>query len=202
MLDQAGDNEGFFPVLGEVCRRIRREQQEARPMVIGIDGRCGSGKTGLAALIARLFPCRVIHMDDFYLPFALRRENWTEVPGGNMDFERLRLEILEPVRQGKPVYYRAYRCQEDRLEEAVLMPPGQLTVVEGSYSHHPLLAEYYDLKIFLTCPDEVQRRRLQEREGSHFPMFEKRWIPMEENYFRQDQVESGSDFVVDTGDFW
>ena len=186
-------------------RLLRKEQTETRgsrhkgPVIVGMDGRCGSGKTSLAELIAGIFPCNVVHTDDFYLPMEEREENWTEIPGGNMDFARLHSEILIPARSGDEVLYRPYCCQEGAYGEALRLAPCPLLVVEGSYSHYSLLAEAYDLKVFLTCSQEVQKRRLQEREGSYFTMFEKRWIPMEENYFHHFDVEAGSDLVVRTG---
>ncbi len=177
----------------------KRGSRHKGPVIVGMDGRCGSGKTSLAELIAGIFPCNVVHTDDFYLPMEEREENWTEIPGGNMDFARLHSEILIPARSGDEVLYRPYCCQEGAYGEALRLAPCPLLVVEGSYSHYPLLAEAYDLKVFLTCSQEVQKRRLQEREGSYFTMFEKRWIPMEENYFHHFDVEAGSDLVVRTG---
>ena len=35
--------------------------------IIAIDGKCGSGKSYLARLISGVYPCSVIHMDDFFL---------------------------------------------------------------------------------------------------------------------------------------
>ena len=44
-----------------------------RPILIALDGRCGSGKTTLAAQLAERFPgSRTIHTDDYYLPPAQR----------------------------------------------------------------------------------------------------------------------------------
>ena len=55
-----------------------------RAGVVGIDGRCGSGKTTLAAALAARLPCRVLHTDDFYLSPAGRRADWQQVPAANM----------------------------------------------------------------------------------------------------------------------
>ena len=49
------------------------------------------------------------------------------------------------------------------LHEAEICAPTALSVIDGSYSHHPILAENYDLKIFLTCGKEEQARRLRIR---------------------------------------
>ena len=81
-----------------------------RAGVVGIDGRCGSGKTTLAAALAARLPCRVLHTDDFYLPPAGRRADWQQVPAANMDLERLRREVLLPAQAGQPITLRAYRC--------------------------------------------------------------------------------------------
>ena len=55
-----------------------------------------------------------------------------------------------------------------QIGEGNLIPAKALTVIEGSYSHHPALNAPYDLKIFLTCERQEQRRRLMIREGDYF----------------------------------
>lgn len=188
----------YFPVLSRVYGLAQRKDAA----VVAIDGRCGSGKTYLAGMIRKLFSCNICHMDDFYLPLEQRRENWTEIPGGNMDFRRFLTEVLHPAGTGKTILYRPYDCKRNRMGETVRMAFCGLTVVEGSYSRHPVLAGEYDLAIFLTCSREEQRRRLQVREGSRFSAFEKMWIPMEENYLEHFSIETGSHLVIDTTDFW
>lgn len=170
-----------------------------RPSVIAIDGRCGCGKTSLAALTARLFDCNVFHMDDFYLPREQRQENWLEVPGGNMDLVRFRREVLEPVFAGREVVCRPFDCGSGTLGPAVTAEPKELTVIEGSYSHHPDLGAEYSLKLFVTCEKKEQLHRLKEREGDYFPTFQRVWMPLEEQYIRLCGVEEKADLVVDTG---
>ena len=66
-----------------------------RPILIALDGRCGSGKTTLAAQLAERFPgSRTIHTDDYYLPPAQRVPGWETLPCANMDLKRLRAEVL------------------------------------------------------------------------------------------------------------
>lgn len=193
------DYAGFLPVLLPLEELARK----GRPAVAAVDGRCGSGKTSFAAL-ADVVPggCNVVHMDDFYLPPDRRRPDWQEVPGGNMDLTRLRDEVLLPLRRGGPAVYRPFDCQTGQFGAPVELEPDGLTLVEGSYSLHPLLAEYYDEKFFLTCSREKQAARLRQREGNYFPAFEERWIPLEEHYFAQCGPERSSSLVVDTTDFF
>ncbi|MDO4582185.1 MAG: hypothetical protein Q4B96_06355 [Bacillota bacterium] len=189
---------GYFPLL----LRISALAAGKKPAVVAIDGRCGSGKTELARLVSRLFPCNVFHLDDFYLPIERRLSDWENTPGGNMDLARFLVEVLIPARSGKAVSYMAFDCRNGSMKPAVLYPARELIVVEGSYSHHPLLNAQYDLKIFLTCSKEEQTRRLRAREGEYFHAFATRWIPMEERYIQSCGVEYGDAVVVDTSAFF
>lgn len=174
-------------------------QRPAQPLVLALDGRCGSGKTTLAAALAQRFPASIVlHTDDFYLPPAQRVDGWEHIPCANMDLARLRDEVLAPARAGKPVLYRAYSCREGAYRAPQQLSAQPLVILEGSYSHHPLLAPYEDFRVFMTCSDAEQTRRLQAREGDRYPDFAARWIPLEEAYFTQHNIEDAADFVMDT----
>lgn len=177
---------------------ILRIKMLDKPGIVAIDGRCGSGKTSLATLIQKIFDCNVFHMDDYYLPMSQRDEKWEQIPAGNMDINRFKDEILSPAKAGETIYYRPYNCGTGEYGEIVQFPASRLTVIEGSYSHHPELSEVYDLKIFLTSSKEVQARRLMKREGDYYSVFQKRWIPMEELYLHTYDIEKNSDLTVDT----
>ena len=143
-----------------------------RPILIALDGRCGSGKTTLAAQLAERFPgSRTIHTDDYYLPPAQRVPGWETLPCANMDLKRLRAEVLNPARAGQPFSYLAYSCREGAYLSPVSCQPAQLVIVEGSYSHHPALADCYDLRVFVTCSKAEQTRRLQARGGGAVSRF-------------------------------
>ena len=80
------------------------------PVLVALDGRCGSGKTTLAAQLAQRFPQSItVHTDDFYLPPASRVANWEQIPCANMDLERLRAQVLTPARAGQACRNNALR---------------------------------------------------------------------------------------------
>ncbi len=185
----------YFPILFRIATLLERQDH----VVLAIDGRCGSGKTRLAKLIASIFPCNVYHTDDYYLPTYERAPDWEFEPGGNIDLERLRHEVLEPSFAGEPVRYQPYDCQKAEYKAAGVMLPQPLTILEGSYSLHPALDQRYDLKIFLTCSPAAQTRRLKEREGEYFRMFKTRWIPMEERYISRCRIEENAQ-IIDTSE--
>ena len=171
----------------------------AAPVVLALDGRCGSGKTTMATALAEQFPNSIVlHTDDFYLPPADRVPGWEQTPCANMDLARLRDEVLAPARAGKPALYRAYSCREGAYLPVQQLAAQPLVILEGSYSHHPLLTGYETLRVFLTCAKEEQTRRLQAREGERYANFAARWVPLEEGYFAQYHIAETADFVVDT----
>ena len=185
----------YQPVIKQVQKCIQEKEQ----VILSIDGRCGSGKSSLAEFLGNRYDCNIMHMDDFYLPMIKREENWWEIPGGNMDFERIRNEIAEPLLRQEKICYRPYNCREDCFRQTRVMLPKQLNILEGSYSQHPMIHIPYSLKIFLTCSAEEQARRLQEREGDHYENFVNRWIPMEELYNRAFGIDQAKDILmVDT----
>lgn len=170
------------------------------PVIVAVDGRCASGKTTFAARCAQVFSdCSLFHMDDFFLPFAKRTPERLAQPGGNVDYERALEEVFAPLSRGEDVELRAFDCSDGSFRPAVTCPFRRLNIVEGSYSHHPALAGYSQVKIFLTCSPETQLDRLAVRESSEsLENFKTRWIPMEERYFAALDVQAGSQVVVDT----
>lgn len=154
-----------------------------KPVVVAIDGRCGSGKTSLAAQLRAHYGCPVIPMDHFFLRPEQRTTQRLAAPGENVDHERFLEEVLLPLSRGESFSYRPFSCSRMELGEPICVTPGKLTLVEGSYSCHPELWAYYDLRIFLTVDPQEQMRRITARNPASAEAFRQRWIPMEEAYF-------------------
>ena len=172
-------------VLDIIREEIQRILQTQAIPLVAIDGRCASGKTTLAAQMQKELDCHVIHMDDFFLRPEQRTEGRLRQPGGNVDWERFREEVLTPFRQGVPFSYRPYDCHLQDFREPVRMIPDRLIVVEGAYSCHPELWNDYDLHIFLSVAPDEQMRRIRARNGADQAMvFQRKWIPLEERYFQ------------------
>ncbi|MBQ7909073.1 MAG: hypothetical protein IJ311_06325 [Elusimicrobiaceae bacterium] len=188
----------------ELCYSLSaRAAQAPAPFVVVIDGRCCSGKTSLAAYLGEKLGAPVLHIDDFYLPFAYRTALRLDQVGGHIHAERFREEILGPVSEGKEIIYRAYRAHSDTWEPELTIPPHPLYVVEGSYALLPLLEEFYHYKIFLTVDPITQESRLLKREGPEkAAQFLSRWIVAEEKYFAACEVRSHADAAFDTSDCW
>ena len=179
----------------QLLEQIRNAQ---KPLLIAIDGRCASGKSTLAAWIAEKTGADVLHMDDFFLRPEQRTQERYRTPGGNVDHERFLKQVLVPLKNREIYTYQPFDCRVMELTEAEERIPAVITVIEGSYSHHPLLKDYYDIKVFLTVQPEKQIGRIRKRNPEKVQRFIREWIPYEELYFREFDTEIQADLVIDT----
>ena len=72
VMRQAADT-SFEGIAQEIKTRIDRLLDTQPRVIIAIDGRCGAGKSTLAARLAELCGGNVFHMDDFFLRPEQRR---------------------------------------------------------------------------------------------------------------------------------
>ncbi len=142
----------------------------ARPLIIGLAGGTGSGKTTIAAaLLAAAGPDNavVIPQDAYYrsqsgLPLEQRALiNYDEPAAFDTPFLRTQLLALthgESVR--RPVYDFGNHL---RAQETVLVGSRPIIVLEGILTlHEPALRDLMDVKVFVDAPaDERFIRRLE-----------------------------------------
>lgn len=166
------------------------------PVIVAIDGRCAAGKTTLAGKLGDALGAAVVHMDDFFLRPEQRTAERLAVPGGNVDHERFLAEVLLPLKEHGECTYRPYRCSTGDFGDAVTVS-GNILIVEGSYSCHPELYEYYDVRVFMTVSADEQLRRIVLRNGADkAEVFRDRWIPLEEKYFAAFDIAEKCDIVI------
>ena len=165
-------------------------------VIVALDGFCTAGKTTLAASLAEHYDCCLIHMDDFFLRPEQRTPQRLAEPGGNVDYERFHQEVLIPLQEDRPFSYRPYDCSTRALSRPVTAERKKLTVIEGTYSHHPYFGNYADLKVFLTVSPEDQHQRILQRPAFLHRRFFEEWIPMELRYFQQFAIPEKADMVI------
>jgi len=186
-----------------IFKALKKLNDANKPLIIAIEGRCGSGKSSLATLLSEMFTCNVFHMDDFFLPFEMKTTERLAQPGGNVHYERFHAEILRPLENHKAVTYCPYHCKERVLGDPIHVEFKNLNIVEGVYSLHPVLRQTYDYRIFLTVDSQVQKERIRKRNGEEMLQnFINKWIPMEEHYFSALKIEAQCDIVFDTTVLW
>ncbi len=165
--------------------------------VIAVDGMCASGKTTLAKLLSDALDAPVYHMDDFFLPPVKRTKERLNAPGGNVDYERFRTDVLDPLLMKKPFSFRPFDCSIMDFADAVSCESADLSIVEGSYSCHPALSGDYDFRIFMSVDPEKQLERIRMRNGEKMLVrFKNEWIPMENRYFEAFDIPGKADYTV------
>lgn len=183
-------------VIAQIRQRIDALLEKQDRVLAAIDGSCAAGKTTLAASLAKEYDCNLLHMDDFFLRPEQRTPERLAQPGGNVDYERFREEVLLPLLEEKSFSYRPYDCSTGSLKAPVAVTPKRLIIIEGSYSHHPCFDDPYDLKIFLHVSPEVRRQRILARPVFLQKRFFEEWIPMEQQYFEAFSIEEKADLLA------
>jgi uridine kinase len=165
--------------------------------VVAIDGRCASGKTTLAGLLAEITGAGIVYMDDFFLPAELRTPERFAKPGGNIHHERFLREVSPFLRKGVGFSYQIFDCKSMDFVGKRQVPPSSLIIVEGAYSHHPLLGDYADIRVFSDIDPVTQIERIKQRNGeTAADLFIQKWIPLEEEYFQTYQILRKADMVI------
>ena len=182
----------MLPILQAACA-LEKEGTK----VIAIEGRAASGKTTLAKALEEVLGVDTIHMDDFFVPPALRSEQRFAEPGNNIHYERYLEEVVPYVGQPDTFSYRIFDCSimDYNGEQEIKSAPWRL--IEGAYSTHPKFGDYADLKVFFDIGKEEQMARIINRNGEAMAkMFKERWIPMEEAYYQAFNIKQNADIVI------
>lgn len=166
---------------------LLRIMETTAPTLVCIDGQSGAGKSTLAAYLARQFPARVLHTDDYYDPHGRAL----------LDFYRFVTEIARPVAQNAPVHTRFFDCKTGTLSAARTLPFLPVTIVEGAFCLHPKARLSPQIRVFLKADKRVRLDRVVARGGDR-EAFSRLWMPREEAYFAAFSLPGEGDLVFDT----
>jgi len=190
----------------------QRLRDATRPIVVAIDGRSGSGKSTVAAMLAPSLGAVIVPADDFFAA-GVTDAQWdarslAERASDALDWQRLRTEALEPLRAGQPGRWHAFDFSSGargdgsyrmRHEPTVLLP-GPVVILDGAYSARPELADLIDVAVLVEAPSSLRHQRLAAREKPRvLEQWRARWDAVEEHYFGRVRPPASFDFVVVTG---
>ncbi len=152
-----------------------------RPLVIGIAGGSGSGKSTVARRVAealRSASVAFVDMDAYYknfahLPMAERRcVNWDHPDAFDLD---LFVDHLERLARGEPIDKPAYDFVEHvRAAHTVAVAPADVVVVDGILLFvDPRVRDLCDVKVYVDADADVRLiRRLRRDMGQRGRPFE------------------------------
>lgn len=166
---------------------------EGRPVLLGIDGRSGSGKTDLAAGVVEAVTrsglrCAVVHLDDLY-------PGWDGLRAG---VEVLCTQVLVPLGEGRSTSYPSW--------DWLAAGPGprrpvsadvDVVVIEGVGTLAAGCAGLLDVRVWLEAPAQERQRRALARDGDVFAPHWQQWVDQEAELFAGSGPPA-ADVVVDT----
>ncbi|MGC5585768.1 hypothetical protein [Ornithinimicrobium sp. W1665] len=160
------------------------------PVLVGVDGRSGAGKTDLAAAAAQLLDrsghaARVVHLEDLY-------PGWSGLAAA---LPRLCEEVVAPLLGGGAGRYRSWDWHADRPGPWVDVPPEPVVVVEGVGVLASPCADGFAVRLWLEAPARVRRVRALTRDGEMFAPHWRHWAEQEDRVLG---TRPPADGVVDT----
>lgn len=168
-----------------------------RPCVIAIDGRSASGKSTVADALAAALNADIVHMDDFFLPKELRTPERLASTGGNVHYERFIRQVLPCIAKNEEFEYDIFSCQTMDFSGKRKICSRKCRIVEGSYSCHPEFGSYADITVFSDIDSDEQIKRIIKRNGDKAAkLFAEKWIPMEEQYFKEFAINRKCSIVI------
>jgi len=185
-------------LIAPLCLLLSDAGGKADRINVALDGCAASGKTMVASMLADLFDGTVIAMDDYFLPSERKTVERLAKVGGNVDLERLKIEVMSE-RYADTITHARFDCHKQTLLPPVTEKRKRYLFVEGVYALHPELRDFYDVKFCLTTNAETQRLRIHHRDGDDMlARYDKEWLPLEEAYFADAMPQLYADLTLFT----
>lgn len=186
-----------------------------RPIIVGLDGGSGSGKSTIAEKLMQLTQLTLVPLDDFYQT-KIPESEWpsktvAERLNGVFEWDRIRNEAIKPLRDGRPGRWHAFDFMRglgaegtySLKEEITEVAPGPTILLEGAYSASPFLRDLIDLAVLVDVPLQVRHRRIaaRERDGGDFlAKWHSIWDEVESHYFGEVCPPESFDLVIRNDD--
>ena len=182
--------------VSDCVKYIKSKAYAKKPILIGIEGFGGSGKTTIANKIKEaLGSAYIVNIDDFIVKEKITETSWDK---GGFDRDRLEKQVLIPASKSQTVSYQELIWQTNTLSKPKIVPEVEYLIVEGISCYHPDIAHYYDFKIWVETSIEVAKERGHARDGSnenakHWDL----WADNDLRYQEKYHPEKQADFVID-----
>jgi hypothetical protein len=152
-----------------------RDGAGRRPVLVGIDGRSGSGKTDLATCLVDAvrgtgLGCSLLHLDDLY-------PGWSGLVAG---LGPLCSGVVGPLTRARDGAYTSWDWATSQPGPRKVVPAQDVVVVEGVGVLAAACAADLDVRVWLEAPVAVRRERALDRDGEVFAPHWQEWADQED----------------------
>ena len=198
----------------DLIKKITKKPDD-RPFIMGIDGTSGSGKTTvcdqISSVLSRMgYRVKQIRFDDFWSASddskAMRFNPERQLIGSDYRWQKLRDEILIPLREGNPVHcvvndesvVNDRFCAVKVVTYDASIADYDVILVEGVFVVRDELRKYYDYSVYKRTPQKTSFERALKREGEYMVRWhEQYWRHEEALYVEKQQPHTKVDWLID-----
>jgi uridine kinase len=185
----------------EVVAAVAQVAGDARrPVVVGLSGYCGAGKSTLARALVGAVPDSVrLRGDDFLDPTRSHRRSsdWDGV-----ERDRLVRTVLEPFRRSATGHFRRFDWVAGRLGPPEPVPRAGVLVVDLIGMLHPDVLPWLDLAVWCEVDQETAAARGMRRDRmlgrDHDRLWREVWVPNDRDFEQRFAPAAAADLRVAT----
>jgi uridine kinase len=186
----------FAEGLDAAARRLHDSSSGVE--IVAVDGHSAAGKSTFAAALASRTDAALVPADDFYRVMdqeTRARLSAQEGIARYFDWERMRDEVLVPLRAGRDAVYLPYDWDTGLLaERAITIRAAPAVLLDGVFTSRPELAPFLDLCVLIEAPADLRWRRQLGRGDSLGWL--RRWEAAERLFFTEVRAPETFDLVV------
>lgn len=165
--------------------------ETARPTLIAVDGRSGSGKSTFATDLAKYLEATasvaILRLEELY-------HGWD---GLHRSFD-LYNQLLPQLADGQGITYPIWNWEADTLGAPKNLVPADVVIIEGVGALHGGAREFLDLGIWLEAPENFRRDRALARDGQTYSPYWQMWAEQEERYLQAQQPSQAATLMMRT----
>lgn len=179
----------------EIAQAIRHLPKKSKPIIIGIEGFGGSGKTTLANQLAQILgDAYVVNIDDFIVKEKITEPSWDK---GGFDRDRLEQQVLLPASKQELIQYQELIWETNQLSAPKIVPQVQCLIIEGISCYHPNIEQYYDFKIWVDTPMDIAKARGKARDAGNENVDKwNMWAENDLDYQKKYHPEQRADSII------
>lgn len=163
-------------IVEDLFIQFLKRSNETRPLIVGIDGLGGAGKTSLVKDIERELTtkdCKVttFHLDNHIVEknkrYQTGYEEWYEYYYLQWDLEGLSTKLFTRLHHGcNRIHLPCYdRNTDSTSTKQINVISNSIVLIESVFLQREEWRSYFDFVIYLDCPEKLREKRILNRDS-------------------------------------